>query len=104
MSDLWEFLLRTFINRLDALWMVSEPLVFCAFGFLLAGSHFARFSQRGWHYTDRCYAHAEMEPVREMVTPRRVYGFVVDSGGISDIFLREADIDQPHEMYSESSL
>ncbi|KAL4893485.1 cytochrome P450 [Aspergillus ambiguus] len=95
-------LVRLYIDPLNVLWMVLEPIVWPWLDRLPINWRkysFGRYSRRGWYFADRGESHQRFGPMWAIVSPRDIYINVADPEAIHDIFQRRTDFIRPSKMY-----
>ncbi|RAL08037.1 cytochrome P450 [Aspergillus homomorphus CBS 101889] len=95
-------LVRIYIDPMNPLWVVLEPIVWSWLDRLPINWRnytFGRYSRRGWYFADRGESHRRYGPIWAIVTPRDVYVQVADSKAIHEIFQRRTDFIRPSHLY-----
>ncbi|RAH58946.1 cytochrome P450 monooxygenase [Aspergillus piperis CBS 112811] len=95
-------LVRLYIDPLNVLWMVFEPILWPWLYKLpinWRNYSFGRYSRRGWYFADRGESHQRYGPMWALVTPRDIYINVADPDAIHDIFQRRTDFIRPSQLY-----
>ncbi|KAJ6015100.1 cytochrome P450 [Penicillium herquei] len=91
--------IRMCVDGSNLLWQFSESYVWGLLDLLGLELGNFRYSRRGWATYDKAKTHIRHGPAWALVTPRRVYVYVVDSEAINDIFQRRSDFLRPTEAY-----
>lgn len=96
--------IRLPIDSNNVPWTIFQPYVWSILDRLpfqwTSYPDFARYSRRGWHYTDRSDTHVRLGPVWALVTPVAVYLHFADPDAINEIFTRRADFVRLFKEYS----
>ncbi|KAJ5732792.1 cytochrome P450 monooxygenase [Penicillium malachiteum] len=91
--------IRVCVDGSNLLWQFSESHVWRLLDLLGLELGSFRYTRRGWTTLDKAETHIRLGPAWALVSPRRIYVYIVDSEAVNDIFQRRSDFLRPTEAY-----